>query len=147
MYRPGLSNNIFYNNSASYGNNIASYPIKIKQKDSSQDQVVLNNIGSGISDNINFVFGLYDYDDQISLLDNVSQITIKSVINNTLVSGATIVKVTKGVAAFSNVIFTSYPGYSNVSFGLISNAIDLAKARKQISLNYALKNIIVNFRF
>ena len=147
MYRPGLLNNIFYNNSASYGNNIASYPIKIKQKDSNHDQVVLNNIGSGISDNINFVFGLYDYDDQITSLDNVSQITIKSIVNDTLVSGATIVKATKGVAAFDNVIFTSNPGYSNVSFGLTSNAIDLAKARKQISLNYTLKNIIVNFRF
>ena len=147
VYRPNMINNAFYNNSAVYGNNIASYPIKIKEKDSSQDQIVLNNIGSGISGNISFVFGLYDFDDQVVSLDNVSQITIRSIVNNTLVSGSTSIKVIKGIAKFDSVIFTSFPGYKNISFGLTSNAIDLAKVRKQISLNYTLNNILVSFRF
>ena len=147
VYRPNMINTAFYNNSAVYGNNIASYPIKIKEKESSQDQIILNNIGSGISGNISFVFGLYDFDDQVVSLDNVSQIAIRSIVNNTLVSGSTSVKVSKGVATFDNVIFTSFPGKANISFGLTSNAIDLAKAKRQISSNYTLSDILVSFRF
>ena len=67
--------------------------------------------------------------------------------NNTLVSGSTSVKVSKGVAIFDNVIFTSYPGKANIFFGLSSNAIDLAKAKRQISSNYTLNDILVSFRF
>ena len=65
VYRPTLMNNTFDNNTAVYGPNIASYPIKIKEKDTSSEQIVVNNIGSGVTNNISVNFALYDHDGQI----------------------------------------------------------------------------------
>lgn len=147
VYRPSIQNCKFEGNSAVYGPNIASYPIKIKVKGSAQDQVTLDNVRSGVSNKLSFVMALYDHDDQIDTLDSASQISIRSISTNTQVAGSTIVKVTKGVATFDDVIFTATPGLSNVSFELTSKAISLVVARKQYGQDYSLKNIVANFRY
>jgi hypothetical protein len=53
IYRPEFVNNEFVNNSAIYGPNIASYPVKIKVKNSNEDQLILSNIGSGLATELN----------------------------------------------------------------------------------------------
>ena len=47
LYRPVFNNISFSNNSAQYGNDIASYPIKIKLRGSDSDQIILQNVVSG----------------------------------------------------------------------------------------------------
>lgn len=77
VFRPETTNNEFVNNSAVYGPNIASYPVKIKVKDSNEDQIILSNVGSGLETELNLgkiiyylcnnciELALYDHDDQI----------------------------------------------------------------------------------
>lgn len=65
VYRPTFLNNTFENNTAVYGPNIASYPIKIKQQNSDIENIILHDIGSGVTNNASVYFALYDHDEQI----------------------------------------------------------------------------------
>ena len=49
LYPPELSNNIFTNNTAQYGQNIASYVVKAISLNHTGDQIKLENVGSGQS--------------------------------------------------------------------------------------------------
>jgi hypothetical protein len=53
VYRPTFVNNYFENNTAVYGPNIASYPIKINVKGHEIEQIRLEDIGSGIPTDLN----------------------------------------------------------------------------------------------
>ena len=109
-YRPNISNAYFENNTALYGTNIASYPIQIGIKGNESQKIIFNNIASGSSDNITIECALYDHDGQINTLDNSSSLELKSIIPNTKIAGDIVVKVTKGIGVFSNVIFYAIPG-------------------------------------
>ena len=87
LFRPNFTNNVFINNSAGYGPNIASYPIKIKLRNSTSDNIQLTNVGSGVVYNEELEFSLVDFDNQINGLDNFSLITIASLSLNTSVLG------------------------------------------------------------
>ena len=63
-YRPSLTNITYANNSALYGQNIASYPIKIIEQGISNDLIELNNIGPSITYSGTLKLALVDYDDQ-----------------------------------------------------------------------------------
>ena len=147
VFRPKLSNISFKNNSALYGTNIASYPIKIKITNSSDDQITFSNIGSNIQENITFGCALYDYDDQINTLDSTSNIYFKIITNNTQVIGTSTTNLVSGVGSFNNIIFVGEPGSTNVRFGLDSKSIDLNVAKREFGLNYTLNNVILNFRY
>ena len=75
------------NNSAGYGPNIASYPIKIKLRNSSSDNIQLTNVGSGVVYDETLEFALVDYDNQINELDNSSLIIITALSLNTSALG------------------------------------------------------------
>ena len=90
LYRPGLSENIFEGNSAGYGPNIASYPIKINIRNSNSDFIKLFDVGSGVKYSNSLELALVDYDNQANNLDNSSVITIKSTRSNTSVFGTTL---------------------------------------------------------
>ena len=147
VFRPKLSNISFKNNSALYGTNIASYPIKIKITNSSDDQITFSNIGSNIQENITFGCALYDYDDQINTLDSTSNIYFKIITNNTQVIGTSTTNLVSGVGSFNNIIFVGEPGSTNVRFGLDSKSIDLNVAKRELGLNYTLNNVILSFRY
>ena len=87
LFRPNFTNNVFINNSAGYGPNIASYPIKIKLRNSSSDNIQLTNVGSGVVYGETLEFSLVDYDNQINELDNSSLITIIASKSNSSVIG------------------------------------------------------------
>ena len=147
FYRPILSNNTFENNTAQYGPIIGSYPIKIKMKESTSDQITFDNVVSGISENITILCALYDHDDQITSLDNISQLELRSIVSNTKVTGYILVKVTEGVGKFEDIIFYGTPGSYNVKFSLNSKSLNMNILRKQYGSNYSLKDVIVNFRY
>ena len=87
LFRPTFANNVFVNNSAGYGPNIASYPIKIKLRNSSSDNIQLTNVGSGVVYDETLEFALVDYDNQINELDNSSLIIITALSLNTSALG------------------------------------------------------------
>ena len=148
VYRPLMRQNIFENNTAQYGPNIASYPIQIKLTNSESDSISFDNVGSGIRSDIEFTLGLYDHDEQIMNLDSSSQIQIRTInTNNSDLGGTTSVKVNQGEAIFDEVTFISDPGNTNILFDLDSPSIDKTILEKQYGTDFTQEDINVNFRF
>ena len=146
--RPSFRNNLYQNNSALYGVNIASYPVKIKLVNSTQDEVHLNNVGSGITYPQTLNLGLYDYDDQIMVLDSTEQISILSVDQQTSdASGVNVGLLNQGSTSFGSIAFISSPGSVNVEFRATSKAIDDDKIHNVFTNSVSNNTINVNFRF
>lgn len=147
VYRPTMENIKFVNNKAVYGPNIASYPVRIRVKETLVSRITLNDVGSGVSKDVALNLALFDHDNQTAVLDNVSQIEVRAVQPDTAVSGTTSVKVTAGVASFAEMKFTFKPGAQNVQYGLSSDGLDFTKIIKQYGSSYIIRNITVNFRY
>ena len=145
--RPHMDNNSFINNSAVYGPNIGSYPVRIKIKGTNTDQIILNNVGSGVDEDLNIEMALYDYDNQIFNLESTSTIEITPILSETLILGQTAANLKEGVAKFETTQFIAEQGFSNIHYKLDCEAIDLETVRREFGSNYNLKDIIVNFRF
>ena len=54
--RPQLNQNIYINNQAIYGNDIASYAVKVRFNASFSDQMTITDIASGIRNGTNIAF-------------------------------------------------------------------------------------------
>ena len=146
--RPRLSLNSYQDNLALYGPNIASYPVKIKQANSTQEDVFLDNVGSGIIYPQTLHLSLYDYDDQIMILDSSNQISISPADQQSSgVSGVNVGLLNKGSTSFDSVIFISPPGSVNVQFKATSKAIDDDKIHNVFANSVSNNTIYVNFRF
>ena len=146
--RPRLSRNLYQDNSALYGPNIASYPVKIKQANSTQEDVFLDNVGSGIIYPQTLHLSLYDYDDQIMILDSSNQISISPVDQQSSgISGVNVGLLNKGSTSFDSVVFISSPGWVNVQFKATSKAIDDYKMQNVFANSVSNNTIYVNFRF
>ena len=147
LYRPIMQNLTFTNNYASYGPNIASYAIKIKLNNSYSDDIILENVGSGVLYDQTLDFILIDADNQTMVLDSSSQIEIKSFSSDTLVSGINAVKANQGAVSFSSLYFTSNPGDTNVEFEITSKALDTEILKLQFGADYSQAPITVSFRY
>ena len=146
--RPTLSDNLYENNSALYGPNIASYPVKIKLVNSTQNDISLTNVGSGLAYDQILSLGMYDYDDQIMVLDSSNKVTISAVdIITSSISGTNVGLVNQGVVTFNNLRFISIPGSANIHYQITSNVIDTNKIMNVFGQAISDNNIVVNFRF
>jgi hypothetical protein len=81
------------------------------------------------------------------LLDNSSQIFVKSIEPSASVKGTPYGKVTQGVSDFKNLIFVGEPGIKNIKFEAYSKAIDIQKLDIQYSDGNIENFIDVSFRF
>lgn len=123
MFSPVITNVTYINNTAQYGPNIASYPIKVKVYNAASDDIIFNNFGSGIRITEPISLALVDHFDNIMVLDNASQISIISSASH-LITGTNVRRVTSGVATFDDLVFISSPGASGVEFPISSKSID-----------------------
>lgn len=151
MNRPQFSNNQYSNNSALYGVNIGSYAVRIVSKDTGNNLVSLNNIGSGIEYTGGITLSLVDYDDQEMVLENESTIKITPISANSSISGNDYSKVSAGVAEFPQITFVSKAGTVGKLYLLDSKAIDDSKV-KAITTDQEYKEIYashlnVSFRY
>ena len=146
--RPSFYGIQYINNTAQYGENIASYPVKIKIVNSSQDDLNLNNVGSGLTYNETLNFGLYDYDDQIMVLDNSDQLTISAIDTQvSSIAGINVGLLNQGVTSFDTLQFISTPGLTNIHYRITSKVIDSDKIQNVFGQSISDNNIYVNFRF
>ena len=146
--RPTFENNIYSSNSAPYGPNIASYPVKIRKVDSSQNDIILENVGSGIVYEETLNLGLYDYDDQIMLLDSSNQIAISAINTQTSsISGTSTGLLSEGKVGFDSLIFVSSPGNPNVQYRATSKALDNNMITEVFGQSISDNDIYVNFRY
>ena len=135
------------NNTAFYGNDLASYPVRIGLINSRHSDVIkLSNIASGLSIESGLELVLLDYDDQVFTLDNSSLINILSLNPDASVRGVNVAKVNNGVVKFDDLIFTSQPGSSNIQFTVSSNSIDKHKIGLIYNDEITQSHLHVDFR-
>lgn len=66
IYRPLMTNVTFKNNTAPYGPNIASYPVKVIRTDINSTAFTLDNVASGQTYTQSIELSLVDFDNQIA---------------------------------------------------------------------------------
>lgn len=146
--RPTIENITYGNNQAPYGPDIASYPVKIRFQGSNSDDMVLNDVGSGILYPNTLSLALMDYDNQVMVLNNENQILITPVDpTNSSMQGFNAALLQQGVASFDNLIAIATPGQSGVEYRASSNAIDMALINSAFGSQISDNLITVNFRF
>ena len=146
--RPSFDRVEYTSNSAQYGPEIASYPVKIRLVNSTENDVNLSNVGSGIAYGQTLTFGLYDYDDQVMVLDNSDQLTISAInTQSSSISGINVGLLNQGVTSFDNLRFISAPGSTNVHYRISSKVIDSDKIQNVFGQSISDNNIYVDFRY
>ncbi len=99
---------IYENNTAPYGSDIGSYPIKYYLNGSSD--LSLTEVASSQKLPYPLLISILDFDDQVIQTDSVSVIEIKPANSKQSVLGQTFNLVKSGVAKFDNLVLTSPPG-------------------------------------
>ncbi|CAI2373025.1 unnamed protein product [Moneuplotes crassus] len=148
LIRPKIFNSTFINNSAQYGPDLASYPVKMKMKNDSDSQIHLTGIGSGVVISAPVKLALLDYDNQVMNLNNVDQVGIFSQnSSHSIVGGANSFPFKSGIATVEGIIFESKPGSKNVTFNAPTSAIDSNKVNTAFPNEDFSSYITVDFRF
>ena len=146
--RPQFDNITYLSNSAPYGSDIASYPVKIRRTDSDEDYIRIKNVGSGVILDQTLTLALYDYDDQIMNLDSVNKVSILAIDTDaSSTSGANTGLLNNGVVSFDTIKFIAKPGTSSILYRAFCKAIDYDKIFDAFKHNISQNNIDVNFRF
>ncbi|CAI2367995.1 unnamed protein product [Moneuplotes crassus] len=146
-WRPQNKLNSFLSNNASYGSDIASYPVRIVLKEKENLHMNLKNVGSGIKYPDNLTFSIIDYDEQEIENDNTSQIKISPVTPNATVKGIDYARVTKGVGIFENLRFIYKPGAEKIQYVVNSKSLDKPLLRTILGSYVADNLLTVDFRW
>ncbi|CAI2368858.1 unnamed protein product [Moneuplotes crassus] len=148
FFRPEIMNSTFVNNYAQYGANLASYPVKIRMRDSPNSKLRLTNIGSGVEMSSSIQLALLDYDDQVLNLANEDQVGIFAYPNsNSTVAGINSFVFHSGIATVERIIFSHKPGEENIMFYATTKAVDNKKVSAAFPGQDFNNNISVDFRF
>ena len=145
---PTIEATIFESNAAQYGSNIGSYPVRIGLiSDSLYNNVIINDIGSGLTIKETLTLALLDYNDQVMNLDSSSQISIFTQDSNiATIGGINVVKVNKGVAIFNSISAISHNWDSSGKFSISSKIIDTKKVISVFGTNLKQPDLILSFR-
>ena len=122
--RPELSSFSFSNNTAPYGPDIGSYPVRIASSDMIDEPIMITNVASGIVYNEILKLLLVDYDGQTMNLVNNSQIKISPVTSGASLIGVDYSVLVNGEATFDTLQFVYAPGQDNIQFLATSDLID-----------------------
>ena len=147
--RPMLRNISYTNNSALYGPDIASYPVRIVTNSTMDNfmsqNIEFDNVASGIAYSETVKLLLVDYDNQIMNLVDSSLIKISSLTTGARMSGIDSNTLKSGEAEFDNLQFIYTPGQPNIQYLASCNLIDNDKVSY---LNLSTNDTInVSFRY
>jgi hypothetical protein len=150
-YQPTTLNNTYENNTAVFGEDIASYATRIKlvvNGTTLVDFTELNDIPSGIAIDDSIELALVSAE-QDRIMTSNSRSTVKFVLidDGTNVRGQNTITLKNGKATFTNTIFLASPGAKNVKYLLSSSAIDYKVLQYLDPVKYADQIISVNFRW
>lgn len=138
LYRPVMKNITFINNKAPYGNNIASYPLKVLVNNSGEMSTSLYEVPSGQIYTKTMKLSVVDYDNQV-ISDLISgTISISPIGSSTNTLGRSSEPIVNGVATFKEIIFVSKPGSKNVPFKITTAAIDKNIIQRQFGKYFEL---------
>jgi len=146
--RPDIVECTFTNNSAQYGPDIASYPVKIRMTEGIHSDIHLQDIGPGIDMDVPLSLSLLDFDNQTMVLNSLDQISIFAVnTSEASTTGTNTVRLRNGVAVFDAIQFVSEIGTEAVEYNAVSKAIDTSKVKKIHGAKFSTNDILVDLRF
>lgn len=126
-YRPSFVRTTYSNNTAPYGPNVASYPVKVIVFGTETSGLTLNDVASGQKYPKTIKLSLVDFDNQI-VTDAISgTVSISPIAGDTNTLGRSSEGLVQGNAQFEEIIFISKPGSKNVTFAVSTNAIPRSK--------------------
>ncbi|CAI2369432.1 unnamed protein product [Moneuplotes crassus] len=139
MNRPVIEGLQFFNNSAPYGKNIASYAFNILFMGTNENRISIDSVGSAISTGESYGVRIVDYDNQTMNLIDTSSIKIRPEISDSsiYVGGIDNARIVNGVANLTNFDFVATPGSQKVIYNVVSGHIDYNKIN-------SLSNSVVN---
>jgi hypothetical protein len=150
-YQPKILNNTFQNNTAIFGEDVASYATRIKlvvNGTNLVDFVELNDVPSGIKIDSPIEVALVSAEsDQIMTSNSGSTVKFYIFEDGTNARGQNTVTFKNGRATFINTIFVAKPGAKNVKFKISSSAINYKVLQYLDPVKYADQIISVNFRW
>ena len=143
-----MQNITFENNTAPYGNDYASYAVKIRLDSAVTDEIKLQNVGSGVVIDNSISLALVDYDNQTMVLENASQISIFAKNSSDVKAlGTNTALLRQGVAVFDSIIFAASPGETGAEYYATSKAIDTDKISNAYGGPVSNNTISVDFRY
>ncbi|CAG9321985.1 unnamed protein product [Blepharisma stoltei] len=125
---PKFENNLFENNEAKYGENIASYPVSMKIMNLNWDGG-LADLASGQLTTTPLVIGLIDHLGSVVTTDYSSVGELISLSQGVVLSGELKVTAISGIFTFSSFVISAEPG-SNFAIEIQTNGIDASKSIK-----------------
>ena len=131
VFRPIMTNLIFQNNSAPYGNDIASYPVRIVAQGSNDFQISLNELTSGQLFTKGLVLNVIDFDNQTVTNLIKGNIVVTTIDQNTKTSGRNSESIINGVSTFSGLILSAKPGSNKIQFSVNTRIIDNSVISRQ----------------
>ena len=120
--RPQMTGLTFANNTAGYGEDVASFGLKYLLNGTSLLEI--NDVSSSQVYPFPFTVSIVDYDDQVMKLDSESLIEIKSVSVDNKVLGQSVIKVKHGVTVFDEIKFFGKPKSSGNLFSITSKSVN-----------------------
>jgi len=129
LYRPEIINVTYSGNSAPYGPNIGSYPVKVILTDTNSTTFSLSGIASGQVYPGQIRMSVVDVDNQIT--NSKGSVFINPIESGTNTLGRNSEGLVSGTATFKDIIFLAKPGMQNVKFEVSTNSIDKSKMLKQ----------------
>ena len=145
--RPIFSQITYDNNKAQYGNDIASYAVKIRFAKVDSDKMKLTNMASGIKFKNDINFELVDADNQVMVLNSINQIALTPVSNSTKIAGINVALLKNGIATLSGLTVITKPGSANVMISTNCLAIDDSKIRQIYGQKLSSNLISIDFRY
>jgi predicted outer membrane repeat protein len=100
-YRPEMTNVVFASNSARYGKDIASYPIKIVDATTLSSNITLSDMVSGQTVSTDLRFKILDHDNQVTSVSNGGRISIVPVSSAALALGENSASIVSGIGCLT----------------------------------------------
>ena len=130
-----MASNIFEANQAQYGHNIASYAVRIVELSNIDTNIMLDGVSSGTtlkdsptnSGQRSLQLSLIDFDNQVMVLVDSSNIKITPVDINARLVGISEALANNGMSTFNDIGFVYAPGAQNIQFEASSTEIDQSK--------------------
>ena len=131
VFRPNMTNVTFSDNTAPYGPDIASYPVKMVINGTNSTSMTLTDVSSGETYEGAISYSFVDFDDQVTTDEMTGSVMITPISQNTSVLDGTVKPVVDGVATFDSLRFIGPSGEEEVEFRVTTNSIDADKMMKQ----------------
>ncbi|CAI2378749.1 unnamed protein product [Moneuplotes crassus] len=148
LKRPDIVDSVFTDNSAKYGDNLASYPVKVRIEGQPDSYIKFTDVGSGVAMSSSLVFALLDFDNQVVSLNSEDTFGIFAPIgSNATVKGVNSVNFNAGIAIIEGIMFVDQPGSKNMKFDSSTAAIDKGRVSLAFPDQDFNNDITVNFRF